>query len=109
MTQGGFSGDALAKVISQVRGKALGCVFELPVPEGGGSVDKSQVNVQMNVGTGPQDIPKRSDPKDPCIADYCWDYNGEGKIELIGKACTDLTSAAKAAVSIVAGCETIIK
>jgi hypothetical protein len=109
MTKSALDSQNLASVIAQVRGKALGCVFELPEPENGGQVDTSLVNVQMNVGTGPQDIPRRSDPGDLCTGDYCWDYNGEGKIELIGKACDDLTSAPKAAVSVVAGCKTNFK
>jgi hypothetical protein len=109
MTQGGFSGDALAKVISQVRGKALGCVFEPPESDTGVEIDPDQVNVQYNVGAGPTDILRRKDKTDLCEDDLCWDYNGEGKIELIGKACADVTNAAKAAVSIVAGCKTNYK
>jgi hypothetical protein len=109
MTQGGFSGDALAKVISQVRGKALGCVFEMPESDTGSEIDPDQVNVQYNVGAGPTDILRRKDKADLCEDDLCWDYNGEGKIELIGKACTDVTNAAKAAVSVVAGCKTNYK
>jgi hypothetical protein len=109
MTQGGFDAPALASVIAQVRGKALGCVFEVPEPDGGGQVDPDQVNVEYNVGAGPTEILRRKDATDPCENDLCWDYNGEGKIELIGKACDDLTSAPKAAVSVVAGCKTNFK
>lgn len=109
MTAGAFGGAELASNISKIRAKALGCTFELPEPAPGETLNLSQVNVQINLGAGPVSVPRRSDKADPCAADYCWDYDANTKVELIGKACDDLTNASSAGVSIVAGCDTIIK
>ncbi|MBI5536350.1 MAG: VWA domain-containing protein [Deltaproteobacteria bacterium] len=109
MTQGNFNAQALADIINQIRGKTLGCVYELPVPESG-TVDKTRVNVQYSTGGGPMtDLLKRSDPNDTCTNDGCWDYDANGKVILIGKACDSVKSAVDAKVQIVVGCQTNVK
>jgi hypothetical protein len=109
MTQGKFDAQALADTISQIRGKALGCVYELPTPEGG-TVDKTRVNVEYAVGdAGMTQLKKRSDPSDGCQSDGCWDYDNDGKVVLVGKACEEVKSSPSAKVQIVVGCQTVLK
>jgi hypothetical protein len=111
LTQGNFNAQSLAQTIADIRGKALGCVYELPQASGGQTVDKNRVNVNISIDGGATTItvPKRSDPNDQCLVDYCWDYNSDGKIVLIGKACEDVQKSTNAKVEILVGCETIVK
>jgi len=106
---GSFDAKALGAAIAKIRGAALGCIYDLPVPADGSTVDKSKVNVQITNGTTVTDLKKRSDATDTCATDGCWDYTTDGKIELIGKACTDAKVITDGKVSIVVGCKTIVK
>jgi len=104
-----YSAKKLSDAINEIRGKVLGCIFELPVPEAG-TIDRSLVNVQYATGTGADSpIYKRKDAGNACAADGCWDYTSDGKVELFGKACTDVKAAADARVQIVVGRATIVK
>lgn len=109
LTQGNFNTAALAKAISDARGKALGCVYELPEASGGGQVDKNKVNVIITVGGNAVQLTKRLDPTNPCTSEGCWDYDEDGKVVLVGKACADVTAAESAKVQILVGCETVVK
>lgn len=104
-----FDADALANAISDIRGKALGCVYDLPMPPPGESIDTTLVNVDVTLDGVKTTIPKRSMPADTCAAKPCWDYNAKNQVEIIGKGCTDLGAATEAKVDIVVGCMTILK
>ncbi len=108
MTTGNYSAATLAAAIEQIRGKVLGCIFELPNADGG-TIDRNKINVTYTVNGVTVDLKKRSDPNDMCLMDGCWDYTPDGKVELIGKACSDVKGVAMAQVKIVVGCSTIIK
>jgi hypothetical protein len=109
MTQGNFNAQNLANTIAQIRGKALGCVFQLPKLEGS-VVDPNYVNVVYSVGdAGDQAVLKRSNANDPCTNDGCWDYDQNGDLVLIGKACSDVTNNPGAKVRIAVGCLTTHK
>jgi hypothetical protein len=104
-----YSAQKLADAVGQIRGKVLGCVFDLPVPDGG-AVDRSLVNVQYAVGGGTMTpIYKRKDATNTCTSDGCWDYTSDGKVELFGKACSDVKGAPDAHVEILVGCATNVK
>lgn len=105
MTQGAFSAAALASVIGQIRGKLLGCVYELPQVDGG-QVERGQVNVTYTAGGQKVATVRRRNPADTCLDRACWDYNAAGKIELIGKACEDVKKNADVQVRIGVGCAT---
>ncbi|MGZ3417746.1 MAG: hypothetical protein ACXVEE_07760, partial [Polyangiales bacterium] len=106
---GTFDAKSLADNISKVRGAALGCVYEIPKPATG-TVDKGKVNVRIDKTAGAStDLKRRSDPKDDCATDGCWDYTSDGKIELLGKACTDAKALTDGKVTIVVGCATVLK
>jgi hypothetical protein len=110
MTQS-YTSTQVANAIAQVRGKVLGCIFDIPQPDGG-TIDPTKVNVSYSVGGGPQtDIYKRASPSEDCsMAGYCWDYtNNNTQVELYGKACSDILASTDADVEITVGCATVVK
>jgi hypothetical protein len=108
MTTGAYSAATLAAAIASIRGQLLGCTYELPTPEGGGVVDRDAVNVRAGTAAATKDLFRRKDASNPCT-DGCWDYTPEGKIELLGRACTDVKSTPDARVEIVVGCKTVVR
>ena len=65
--------------------------------------------MQVSVGGVTTDLLKRADETDTCETDGCWDYDAEGRVQLIGKVCTEVKGAADAKVQIVVGCTTKVK
>jgi hypothetical protein len=104
-----FNSTALATAISTLRGKALGCVYDLPAAPPGQTIDPGQVNVVLTVNGTESTIPKRKDMTDMCATDPCWDYDANGKVTLIGAGCTEVSNSMSAKVEIYVGCATIIK
>ncbi|MFT3767357.1 MAG: hypothetical protein QM820_17800 [Minicystis sp.] len=104
-----FNADALASAITTIRGKALGCSYDLPKPPQGETIDPNQVNVVVTIEGMDYVIPKRKDPNDMCGTDPCWDYNDKGQVELIGITCSSVSAANNAKVEIYVGCATIVK
>lgn len=109
LSKGTFNADVLATSIEQIRGKALGCLFDIPTPPPGEVVDKNKTNVNLTLDGKTETIPKRSDPNDTCATSPCWDFKGETQVELIGKACEDLSKAKDAKVEIFSGCTQLVK
>ena len=109
LSQGQLDASALATAIAQIRGQALGCIYQLPDPPPGEELQLDQVNVHVTVDTVTSTIPRRSDPNDTCEVDGCWDYTANSEVELIGKTCSDVTLAESAKVDIVVGCATVLK
>ena len=111
MSSGTLDAATLAANIAKIRGSALGCIFDLPTPTDGSTIDKNKVNVEIDTTTPPSsdELKRRSDPSDTCATDGCWDYTSDGKIELIGKACDDAKALTSGEVKIIVGCATIIK
>jgi hypothetical protein len=110
MTQS-YSATQVANAIAAVRGKVLGCIFDVPQPEGG-TVDPTKVNVSYEVGGAAlTDLFKRASVTEDCSATGCWDYTDSSntQVELFGKACDDVKAATDADVEITVGCETIVK
>lgn len=108
---GVFNPDTLSDAITAIRGKALGCVYDLPAPPEGEEIQLDQVNVQVTIDAVTVDLKKRSNPADDCAAEGCWDYTSATppQVELLGKACIDLGNALEAKVDIIVGCETILQ
>ncbi len=110
LSSGQFDATALADAIAKIRGSVLGCVYPLPEPPPGESINLDQVNVNVTLdGKDPFLLAKRSDPKDSCDVDGCWDYTAKNEVEILGKTCLDISEAASAKVDILVGCETILK
>jgi hypothetical protein len=106
-----YSAKILADAINSIRGQLLGCTFDLPVPDGG-MLDPTKVNVEYSLDGGMTftSLYKRASMSNTCTTDGCWDYtSGQKQVQLIGKACTDVTGNPNADVEIVVGCQTIIK
>jgi hypothetical protein len=101
--------NALADIIAQIRGAALGCVYALPAPPPGEEINPDQVNVEITVDGVVTQVPRRSDPADTCTDSPCWDYNQDGEIEILGVGCDNLSTAVEGKVDIVVGCATILK
>jgi hypothetical protein len=110
MTKGTFDANALADVIGGIRGKALGCTYELPkVDDKNQVILKDRVNVRLTIEGQPLQIPRRKSATDQCAANPCWDYNAAGEVELLGKACELIKGAKSARVEIVVGCMTVLQ
>ncbi len=110
LSSGQFDANALADAIAKIRGSALGCVYPLPDPPPGESINLDQVNVNVELdGNDPFLLPKRSDPMDTCDVDGCWDYTAKNEVEILGKTCVDISAASSAKVDILVGCETLLK
>ncbi|MFO0588776.1 MAG: hypothetical protein U0441_14595 [Polyangiaceae bacterium] len=104
-----FNPDTLASAIQTIKGKALGCVYDLPPPPPGQEIDKTLVNVDATLDGVTAAVLKRSDPNDTCAADGCWDYNVGGQVQILGKTCDDISKATTAKVDIKVGCSTVLK
>lgn len=109
LSGGTFNAAALANAIASLRGKALGCVYPLPAPPAGQTLDPGKVNVVVTIDGTPYTIPKRSNPQDTCTSAPCWDYDANQNVVLIGIACSTVSTSASAAVDIYGGCATILK
>ena len=109
LTQNNFSAQSVADTIATVRGKVLGCEFQLPTPPSGQTVDTSQVNVQYDPNGTQVTLPRRASATDTCATAGCWDYASDGQVELIGAACTAVEASSTIKVSIVVGCDTIVQ
>ncbi len=109
LTTGAFDGQVLADAIKQIRGQALGCTYDLPPPPPGEIINPDKVNVSLTLEMATSTLPRRSDVSDTCETDGCWDYTDADTLELLGKACTDVTTASNAKVEIVVGCDTVVK
>lgn len=109
LSTGPFDANVLADGISKIRGAALGCVYDLPPPPMGQTIDKATVNVNVTIDGTTTTLPKRKDPLDLCTVDGCWDYTPDDKVRIYGKTCEDLSNAKAGQVDIYVGCETILK
>jgi len=104
-----FNAKALANAIATLRSKELGCTYNLPQPPPGETINTSDVNVVVTTNGMQETIPRRSNPMDMCTTSPCWDYDANGKVVLIGAACSTASMAADAVVDIYVGCQTVFK
>jgi hypothetical protein len=105
-----FNAAALANAITTLRGKALGCAYDLPAPPPGQTIDPTKVNVVVTINGTSSTIPKRSNPADTCLTGMgCWDYDANQKVDLIGAACSEVSTETSATVNIYVGCATILQ
>lgn len=108
LTQSNFNAQALAQVMAQVRGKVAGCTYDLPMPVGV-TIDPTQVNVNLTTDGTSQALVRRKDPTNPCTSGAgCWDYSPDGKVQLVGNACSAAQAATRIDVKVTVGCATIV-
>lgn len=106
-----FQPEVLAQAISSLRGKTLGCIYSLPEPPPGETINLDQVNVRVTIdGMAPETYPKRSSPSDTCLTNPCWDYSvPDNDVVILGIGCESISQATTAKVEIQVGCDTILK
>lgn len=110
LTGSNFNAMALEQAVSQIRGEALGCTYDLPPPPMGQTIDPSLVNVKETTNGMTVTIPKRSSMSDMCAATPgCWDYNAMMQVELIGAACMNVEDMVNVSVDVEVGCKTVLK
>ncbi|MBI4700774.1 MAG: hypothetical protein HY744_06360 [Deltaproteobacteria bacterium] len=93
----------LASVLETIAGVISNCIFALP--EGNEKVDPNLVNVVVETADGSKEIYK--DPKH----EDGWDYTDatKSKIQLYGPACDAYKAAKGNSITIILGCETVVK
>jgi hypothetical protein len=104
-----FAGD-LRKALAAITGKALTCIFDVPVGPAGQPVDRTKLNVNFTPGMGAT-VPILQDNTAPCDqgADG-WQYaDNDSKIVLCGPSCAKVKADPIARIDIVLGCTTVIK
>lgn len=108
LTQNNFNAQALAAALAQVRGKVAGCTYDLPMPSGV-TIDRNQVNVNLTTNGTSQSLTRRKDSTNPCTTGAgCWDYSLDGKVQLLGNACSAAQGASSIDLKITVGCTTIL-
>jgi len=95
--------DELEQVLGQIAGVISDCIFDIPTGTEG--VDPNMVNVVVETADGTVEI-----YMDPLHQDG-WDYTdpSHSKIQLFGPACELYKESKGNAVTIVLGCETVVK
>jgi hypothetical protein len=100
-----FSPSTLAAAIDSVGARALGCVFDLPQPPQGQTLDTERVNPVTHLGSTATRIPKRTTPTDACTDGVgCWDYRGTSQIVLWGAACPAPDMVSQLTLDLEVGC-----
>ena len=109
---GGDVAQQFQEALNVIRGAALGCVYQIPEPEGG-LVDYDQVNVQYTPGDGgPAVVIPQVAGQSMCPTDHeAWYYDNPTaptQIILCDVACSRVKGDTVGKVDILLGCETII-
>ena len=103
--------------LNAIRGSTLGCEFQIPLPQDGGVLDFTKVNVSFSDSSGTsQDLFYVEDQSqcDPTSGGWYYDANPASggtptKIIVCSSTCDSFEMAVGATVEIVLGCETVNK
>ena len=89
-------------MLGTIAGVIADCIFDVPEGE---DVDPNLVNVTIETANGPVEV-----YKDPSHQDG-WDYTdaSQSKIQLYGPACDMYKAEQGTTITIILGCETVIK
>jgi len=106
----------LTQALNAIRGTTLACDFEIPLPEHGGTLDYSRVNVQVADGTGATtDLYYVTSAAgcDPTLGGWYYDSdpalgNKPTKITVCSSTCAGFKTSTSASVSIQLGCKTVV-
>jgi hypothetical protein len=106
-------GTALKDALAKVSGSALSCEMDVPeAPDGGGQVNPGEVNVLHTMEDGGTEWLKRDDTlacSDPNNVGWQYQDASQAKIIVCGSSCDRIKNDPKGSVSIILGCETILK
>jgi von Willebrand factor type A domain len=95
--------------LNKIRGAALGCQYKIPIPQGGGSVNFQEVNVQFTPASGkPIVVPYVSDKSKCPASGNAWYYdNASAPTEILLCTTTCGTVSAGGTVDVLTGCQTV--
>jgi hypothetical protein len=97
--------------LNKIRGTALGCQYKIPVPQGGGSVNFQQVNVQFTPANGKAEVvPQVPDPSHCPTSGNAWYYDNAAaptEILLCTAACGTVSTGGE--LDVLTGCETVVE
>ena len=108
ITIDGTDGAAIRGALDTIRGKALSCEIEMPVPAQG-TADPTKLNVGWtpNTGDATQYLPQSADCADP----RGWQYDDPANpkhIRLCGAICDEVLGTQTGKIDVVLGCETYV-
>jgi hypothetical protein len=111
---GGNAQQQFLDALNKIRGQALGCVYSIPLPTGGGQIDFGTVNVQYTPGDGspPSILPKVADKGSCPASGDAWYYDNNSaptQIILCDSSCSKIEADKSGEVNIVFGCGTVVK
>ncbi|HEX3776295.1 MAG TPA: vWA domain-containing protein [Polyangiaceae bacterium] len=102
--------------LDAIRGGKLDCAFQIPQPDNGGTLDYSQVNVQVSITGQPDTVlyyVGSADKCDPTSGGWYYDVdpavNVPTKIITCQTSCNAFQAAKDASVQIALGCQTVVK
>jgi hypothetical protein len=106
----------LTQALNAIRGTTLACDFEIPVPEHGGTLDYSRVNVEVaDAGGSSTDLYYVTDAAgcDPALGGWYYDADPAlgaqpTKISVCPSTCAAFKTITDGAVSIQLGCKTVV-
>jgi hypothetical protein len=102
--------QAFLAALNKIRGTALGCQYNIPVPTSG-TPDYNKVNVQYTPGTGaPETFPKVADKAACPSLGNGWYYDNNSaptQIELCNASCTTVSADSKGKIEILLGCTSV--
>ncbi len=102
--------DALSAAV--VAGTQLPCVYEIPPPPEGMTLDPNTVNLRYTPAGGDETTIPRVDSADDCFATDGWYYDDpENPTQVVAcpATCETFESAGEGSVNLAFGCETIIQ
>jgi hypothetical protein len=108
---GGSVQQQFLQAMNQIRGEALGCVYEIPGSGDAGVLDSSRINVQYTPGSGgaAQVIPMAPDRASCPVSGDAWYYDtasAPSRILLCPNTCSRITPDTSGEVDILLGCAT---
>ncbi|MBN2195452.1 MAG: hypothetical protein JW751_21720 [Polyangiaceae bacterium] len=92
----------LANALASVTGQIVGCVYDIPTPPTGFSIDRDAVNMVVTTGGGQSYLIRRA--SDPNCSDG-WYYDGD-QVVLCSQTCSDVENDVGASLDLTFGCAT---
>jgi hypothetical protein len=109
----GNTAQQFLDALNKIRGTALGCTYQIPVPKGGGQLDFNTVNVKYTPSGGQTvTIPKVADKASCPASGEAWYYDNNAaptQIILCDATCKEVAADSNAQVAVAVGCATVVR